>query len=766
MPSTPLDILRNVYGYPSFRGLQEPVIQHICAGGDAVVLMPTGGGKSLCYQIPAMVRRGVGVIVSPLIALMRDQVTALAAMGARAECLNSSLPPNAAWAVERRLLQGELDLLYVAPERLMTPQFLSMLESLDIALFAIDEAHCVSQWGHDFRPEYLQLAVLKEKFPNAPRLALTATADGPTRVDIVQRLHFHEARIFSAGFDRPNIRYAVVPKKSAHKQLLDFIRTEHDGDSGIVYRMSRKKVEDTASWLDARGVKSLPYHAGLGKIERDANQDRFMREDGLVMVATVAFGMGVDKPDVRFVAHLDPPKSLEAYHQETGRAGRDGLPANAWMSFGLGDLAVMRRLIAPDEVQAGQKRIELQKLNALAGYCDATSCRRQVLLGYFGEDLAEPCGNCDLCLNPVETVDGTVAAQKALSCVYRTGQRFGVGHLVNVLRGRASKNVLAFNHDQVSTFGIGEEYSSDQWKAIYRQLLADGSLEIESRGYGTLRLTDRAWSILRSERAFPIRLEETRRRGEKRERRKKRVWSHDFLETAEEKELFETLRDLRAELARREGVPPYQVFGDKTLLGMALHKPLEQKELLDISGVGAVKLDRYGEVFMKALLEHYQARGRGEPRFLPEEEEAMRAAEEKAAAEEAADAERRERRKALKKGGKQEKGASVEASLEMFRELGSVEAVAEARALTPGTVLGHLVKAVGGGELDADAVLTISPEDKQRIEKKLAAFQLREITALKPVYDALDGAFDYDVIRCVRAGMWARGKKRKKISRC
>ncbi len=741
MSQSPLEVLRSVYGYKSFVGLQESIIEHVIAGGDALAFMPTGSGKSLCYQIPAMIRPGVGVIVSPLIALMRDQVCALTGNGARAACLNSSLSSGEAWEVERRLSRGELDLLYVAPERLMLPWFMEMLSRLSIALFAIDEAHCVSQWGHDFRPEYLQLAELAERFPGVPRIALTATADGPTRADIVNRLHFESARIFSAGFDRPNIRYIVVPKRRGKEQLLEFIESEHKGDSGIVYRMSRKKVEETSRWLNDHGIESLPYHAGMDKRDREAAQDAFMRKEGLVMAATVAFGMGVDKPDVRFVAHLDPPKSLEAYHQETGRAGRDGLPADAWMSFGLGDLAVMRKIIAPEGELSGQKRIELQKFNAMVGFCEAISCRRQILLGYFGED-SEPCGNCDLCLDPPETVDGAVAAQKALSCVFRTGQRFGAAHCVNVLTGTFSKPVLRWGHETVSTFGIGTEYPPEQWHALYRQLLADGSLEISPDGYGGLRLTQRAWEILKDGRKFAMRLvreEEKGRAGRKRESRERKAktgWTAEFLQTPEETALFSMLRETRREIAGEEGVPPYLVFPDKTLLGMALVKPRTETELLAVSGVGASKLSKYGTAFLDALNAHYATHGRGEPRSEPGAERAE---------------------KAIRK--KRERGETAQVSLELFRKLGSVQATAQERGLTVHTVYSHLIQAVTRGEIEAAEICPLSPEDARRVEKTLASFMTRGETALKPVFEALDGEFGYEDIRCVRAGMWARGKR-------
>jgi ATP-dependent DNA helicase RecQ len=456
--------LRDTFGYDSFRPGQEDVIGHLLGGGDALVLMPTGGGKSLCYQIPAIVREGTGVVVSPLIALMQDQVAALRQAGVRAAFLNSTLAPQEARAIERELLDGSLDLLYVAPERLMTERHLDLLSRARLALFAIDEAHCVSQWGHDFRPEYLQLSALHERFPQVPRVALTATADPPTRREIVERLALDRARSFIGGFDRPNIRYRIVEKRSSREQLLRFLDAEHPGDAGIVYCLSRRKVDDVARWLGEQGRKALPYHAGLDKSVRQRNQESFLREDGVIVVATIAFGMGIDKPDVRFVAHLDLPKSLEAYYQETGRAGRDGLPANAWMAYGLQDVILLRRMLEASEADDKHKRVERQRLEAMLGFCEITTCRRRTLLGYFADPPDEPCGNCDTCLEPVDTWDGTTAAQQALSCVYRTGQRFGVQYLSDVLRGKANERLRRFGHDRLPTFGVGVDLDRGRWR--------------------------------------------------------------------------------------------------------------------------------------------------------------------------------------------------------------------------------------------------------------------------------------------------------------
>ncbi|MEY6433917.1 DNA helicase RecQ, partial [Thioalkalicoccus limnaeus] len=488
-PQAPIEVLRRVFGYPSFRGAQQEIVEHVTAGGDALVLMPTGGGKSLCYQIPALLRPGTAIVVSPLIALMQDQVDALRQLGVRASFLNSSLPPDEQGRVERALLAGELDLLYVAPERLLTERFLGLIERLRIALFAIDEAHCVSQWGHDFRPEYIQLNRLHERWPAVPRIALTATADAPTRREIVARLGLAGAAQFVSSFDRPNIRYRILEKREPRRQLLDFLRREHPSDAGIIYCLSRRKVEETAAFLKDQGFAVRPYHAGLSGEQRRAHQAEFLRGEGLIICATIAFGMGIDKPDVRFVAHMDLPKSIEAYYQETGRAGRDGLPADAWLAYGLSDVVALRRFIEGSAAEERFKRVELHKLNALIGLCEATECRRQVLLRYFGETLEQPCGNCDTCLSPVATWDGTTAAQKAMSCIYRTGQRFGAGYLTDVLLGKDSERVRRFGHDRISTFGIGKDLSADQWRSVYRQLVALGLIEVEIDGHGGLRLT-------------------------------------------------------------------------------------------------------------------------------------------------------------------------------------------------------------------------------------------------------------------------------------
>ena len=598
---TAQQILRDTFGYTSFRGAQQAIVEHMVGGGDALVLMPTGGGKSLCYQIPALLRQGVGIIVSPLIALMQDQVDALRQLGVPAAFLNSSLEAEAAREVSRQLMRGELKLLYVAPERLLTEGFLNLLERLqqdnNIALFAIDEAHCVSQWGHDFRPEYRQLTVLHERFPDVPRIALTATADVPTRSEIVERLSLEQAQQFVSSFDRPNIRYRVTLKDNARKQLQTFLETEHPDDAGIVYCLSRKKVEETAAWLKEQGWDALPYHAGLDASTRSKNQKKFLREEGVIMVATVAFGMGIDKPNVRFVAHLDLPKSMEGYYQETGRAGRDGLPANAWMAYGLGDVVSMRQMLLSGDAPEERKRVELQKLDALLGFCESTTCRHQTILRYFGEVHPGNCNECDNCLSPVDTWDATKAAQMALSCVYRTGQRFGVVHLIDVLLGKSTPKVEQFNHQQLSTFGIGKDLAQQQWSSVYRQLVAAGFINVDIEGYGGLKLTETARPVLKGEQEVWLRrdAEPAKRKSSKAERGSR---LREAFAGANEDPLWLALKAKRTELAREQGVPPYVIFHDSTLLEILNRKPQTLDQMAQISGVGQAKLAKYGDAFL------------------------------------------------------------------------------------------------------------------------------------------------------------------------
>ena len=593
-------ILRDVFGFETYRDRQEEVIGHVLGGGDALVLMPTGGGKSLCYQIPAMVREGVGVVISPLISLMQDQVRALRLAGVEAAFLNSTLSREEAAEIEGRLLAGGLDLVYIAPERLMQERTLGLLDRARLALFAIDEAHCVSHWGHDFRPEYLELSVLGERFPGAPRIALTATADERTRRDIVAGLGLRDAAAFISGFNRPNICYRIALKQGEREQLLRFMEEEHKGDSGIVYCLSRQKTENLAEWLRGKGWEALPYHAGMAADARRRNQERFQSEPGVVIVATIAFGMGIDKPDVRFVAHLDLPKSVEAYYQETGRAGRDGLAADAWMAYGLQDVIKLRHMLDASEADAMHKRAEQQKLNAMLGVCELTTCRRQALLGYFGEDLPEPCGNCDTCLEPVDTFDGTEAAQKALSAAHRTGERFGVSYLVDVLLGHRTDRIVKFGHDTVSTFGIGEELSATQWRSVFRQLVAGGLLAVDEEGFGSLELTEKCRPVLRGEERLFLRKEVARRE----KKAKKKARKRGAVTRPEDEALYEALSDMRRAIAEREGVPAYYVFGNATLAAMATHRPQDRTQMREISGVGDVKLERYGDDFLDVIERH------------------------------------------------------------------------------------------------------------------------------------------------------------------
>ncbi|MBI3431980.1 MAG: DNA helicase RecQ [Hydrogenophilales bacterium] len=589
MSETPLSLLNRVFGYSAFRGEQAAIVDTVVAGGDALVLMPTGGGKSLCFQIPALLREGCAVVVSPLIALMQDQVAALQELGITAAFLNSSLDGAAAMQVEREFVTGQLKLLYVAPERLLTPRFQDLLEQARVSLFAIDEAHCVSQWGHDFRPEYLGLSALHERFPAVPRIALTATADAATRAEILARLDLGAARVFVASFDRPNIRYRIAEKSDPRRQLLDFL-AEHKGEAGIVYCSTRKKVEETAAGLAQAGMTALPYHGGMDNDTRRHHQERFLREDGVVMVATLAFGMGIDKPDVRFVAHLDLPRSVEGYYQETGRAGRDGEPAEAWMAWGLQDVVTQRRFIDEGEAEDTHKRIGHAKLDALVGLCEAASCRRVALLSYFGE-ASQPCGNCDVCLNPPTLWDGTEAAQKVLSAVYRTGQRFGAGHVIDVLLGKTTEKIERFGHSQLSVFGIGASQTDKVWRAVLRQLVVRGLLEVDHSAYGALKLTQAAKPVLKGEETVMLRAIEARpARKKSRLAPSSGAGVHD-----DEDPLFLSLRAWRRETANEKGVPAYVILHDATLREIAARRPATLAELGEISGLGTKKLEAYGE---------------------------------------------------------------------------------------------------------------------------------------------------------------------------
>ena len=602
-----LDILNTIYGYDEFRGQQRAIVDTVIGGDDALVLMPTGGGKSLCYQIPSLVRKGTGIVISPLIALMQDQVDALLALNLNAAFINSSMDQQAINHTERALLNGDIDMLYVAPERLLMPGMLDLLDRTDIALFAIDEAHCVSQWGHDFRREYMGLSILAERYPSVPRIALTATADERTREEIAANLRLTKAARFISSFDRPNIRYSIGEPANARDALLNFLDAHHPGDAGIVYCLSRKKVEQTAEWLNKQGRRAVPYHAGLPAEERQENQTRFLREDGLIVVATIAFGMGIDKPDVRFVAHLNLPKSVEAYYQETGRAGRDGLPSNAWMAYGLQDVINLRSMMAQSGADETHKRVENQKLETMLGLAEMIGCRRQALLSYFGDTLPEPCGNCDNCLTPPATWDATDAARKALSCVYRTGQRFGVTYLVDVLLGKTSERIQRFGHDQQSTFGIGMEHTANEWRNLYRQLIAMGLLAVDVDGHGSVQLTEASRPVLRGDQLLHLRqFSQSTVKGSKSGGRKK----NPIQIAVEDQPLWEALRGLRKQLSDLAGVPAYVVFNDSTLADMIAIKPRSESEMSMVSGVGQHKLAQYGEDFLEVIKEHGQESAR------------------------------------------------------------------------------------------------------------------------------------------------------------
>ncbi len=717
MASTPLHLLQTIFGYHSFRGQQSDIIEHICQGGDALVLMPTGGGKSLCYQIPALIRPGLTVVVSPLIALMQDQVNALLQLGVRAACLNSSLSFSQAQDISQQLRNGELDLIYVAPERLLTERFLSFMDSAPMALFAIDEAHCVSQWGHDFRPEYAQLSILHERYPQVPRIALTATADGPTRREIIQRLQLEQAQCFVSAFDRPNIRYRVMEKRRPREQLLDFIQQEHNGDAGIVYCMSRKKVEDTALWLQQQNLSALPYHAGMPGPTRKLHQERFLQEEGLIMVATIAFGMGIDKSNVRFVAHLDLPKSIEAYYQETGRAGRDGLPADAWLAYGLEDVAMLRQLMAKSEGDEQHKRLEQHKLDALLGYCEITTCRRQALLAYFEDDMPEPCGNCDICLEPPKIWEATDAARKALSCIYRTGQRFGVNYLIDVLRGKANERVQRFGHDRISTFGIGKEWDADHWKAVFRQLVARGMAGVDVEGYGGLYLTDAARPVLRGEQQVHLREFQTKSTA----KNKRNAAQIRF--TGVDQILWERLRSKRQEIAQEQGMPPYVIFHDNTLADMVCHCPTTLGAFAQLSGVGKRKLEQYGRIFID-VIEQHRLEHDVEPKPEPPVVQAT------------------------------ELSDTAQLSVNLLKQGLSVEHIIEQRELKPSTIYTHWAQAIEMGLLDIEALPGVFETDISVIADALSGLPNTEQFALKPLYEALEGAYDYGILRCVTAHLF------------
>ena len=701
-------MLEEVFGYKQFRLHQSGIIETLLAGGDVLALMPTGGGKSLCYQIPALVRAGTGLVVSPLIALMQDQVDALREAGVRAAFLNSSQDWRAQTAIENALLAGELDLLYVAPERLVQERTLSLIARAPIALFAIDEAHCVSQWGHDFRPEYRQLRILAERFPQVPRIALTATADDRTRDEIARELSLENAHRFIASFDRPNIRYTIAEmgSMSARERLWTFLSAEHPADAGIVYCLSRKSVEETAEWLNRKGRTALPYHAGLPPETRRDHQARFLKEEGIVMVATIAFGMGIDKPDVRFVAHLNLPRSLEAYYQETGRAGRDGEPANAWLAYGMQDIVQQKQWINASEGSEIFKRTQSQKLDALVGLCEAASCRRQLILAYFGETRAEPCGNCDNCLNPPQTTDGTTLARMALSAVYRTEQRFGVSYLIDILQGKENERAIRNNHDRLSVWGIGKETDTAVWRSLFRQLVARGLLVTDDEGHGTLALTDDARPLLRGEETFRMRLAPTRDR----KTRAKRATAATSAIGEADRALYDALRALRLKLATDAGVPPYVICHDKTLVELAAKRPASEEELHDITGLGARKIERYGKAFLDAIAE-----------FKPHPALNNRLS------------------------------ATVNRSLGLHLQGLDAERIAGERGIEIGTVYTHLAEAIEAGVIAADDVLDLDPTDLDEIHAVFERLDTLETGKLGPAHAALDGRFDYGVLRCILA---------------
>ncbi len=702
--SQAFQVLQSVFGYSDFRHHQQEIIEAVLAGEDVLTLMPTGGGKSLCYQIPALIRDGVGIVVSPLIALMQDQVAALRQLGVSAGFLNSTLDYDTQAEVENALLRGEIDLLYVAPERLLTERMLNLLERAPLALFAIDEAHCVSQWGHDFRKEYQQLAILHERFPSVPRIALTATADRRTREEIVQQLGLQQARIFVNSFDRPNIRYAIAEGQNSRDQLWRFLEREHPDDAGIVYCLSRKKVESIAAWLEAKGRVALPYHAGLPPQTRQRHQERFLREEGVIIVATIAFGMGIDKPDVRFVAHLNLPKSIEAYYQETGRAGRDGEPADAWMAYGLQDVILLRQMTLESDADEQYKRVVHQKLEAMLGLCELSTCRRQALLAYFDETLPEPCGNCDNCLDPPETWDATVAAQKALSTVYRTGQRFGVNYLIDVLLGKEDERITRFGHDRLSTYGIGTEFNATEWRGIFRQLIALGYLAVDAEGHGALKLTEKCRPLLRGEEMLQLRKQRKAAKAT-RERKAKAAGLRSVDEP-----LFEALRALRMSLAQEQGVPPYVIFHDSVLMTMARRRPQTLEAFGTISGVGEQKLARYGEAFVDVIREHPL------PEILDNS-----------------------------------LSDTVNETLALHARGLDPEAIAAERGLAIGTIHSHLAAAIEVGVLGLQDVLDLDAAQLDEIREAVETTGACEEGRLSPLFEALDGRYDYGILKCVMA---------------
>lgn len=696
-------LLKQTFGYDDFRLNQAEIIQALLQGEDVLALMPTGGGKSICYQIPAIVREGVGIVISPLIALMQDQVDALEQLGIKAAFLNSTLTREQVINTEQALREGHYDLLYIAPERLLTQATLQLLGQLEISLFAIDEAHCVSQWGHDFRPEYQQLRVLHEHFPQVPRIALTATADKATRGEIIEQLNLQRAQQFINSFDRPNIQYTINEGHNSRDQLWRFIESNHASDAGIVYCLSRKKVEATAEWLVKKGRKALAYHAGMSPQQRQQHQQQFLREPGVIMVATIAFGMGIDKPDVRFVAHLSLPKSIEAYYQETGRAGRDGLAANAWMAYGLQDVITLRQMMQQSEANEHYKRVTQQKLESMLGLCELISCRRQALLDYFDEKLQEPCGACDNCLTPPQTWDATVAAQKALSCIYRTGQRFGVAYIVDVLLGKSEQRIIDNKHEQLSTFGIGAEQSVAEWRSLFRQLIAQGYIRVDQEAYGALRLTENARPLLRGENSLKARKPSKPDKVQSKKAQRKQVSSFH-------QPLLDALKQLRKRLADDQGVPPYVIFHDSTLIQLVESRPGELSQMQFINGIGERKLALYGEEFLTVIKQYP----------LPEIVN-------------------------------NQLSDTVNESLLLLTENLSIADIAKRRELGESTVYGHLAEAIAAGLIDPLEVLQLDVEDYQLIAQSWHSFEDVVQGRAKQVFNALGGEYNYGIIRCVAA---------------
>lgn len=697
-------VLKQIFGYDNFRGHQQEIIETLISGTDVLTLMPTGGGKSLCYQIPSLVRSGTGIVVSPLIALMQDQVDALRQVGVKAAFLNSSQTQAEQSKVKELLLGGELDLMYVAPERLLSHSTIELLANVDLALFAIDEAHCVSQWGHDFRPEYRQLSQLAEYFPHVPRIALTATADQKTREEIIEQLRLTGAKQYVASFDRPNICYTISEGGQPKEQLWRFIKEHHDNDAGIIYCLSRKKTEDVASWLCTKGRDAMAYHAGLDQEIRRERQSRFLREESVIMVATVAFGMGIDKPDVRFVGHLNMPKSIESYYQETGRAGRDGEPANSWMAYGLNDVITYRQWIDDSNASDQQKHLELQKLDALLGLFEATTCRRQRLLSYFGETLEKPCGNCDNCIEPPETIDGVEAAQKALSTVYRTDQRFGVSYLIKILLGKQDERIIANNHDQISTFGIGKDFSDKQWRGVFRQLIAQGYLRSDVESYGGLKMTDSCRPLLKGEMEFEL------RRIREAIRSTKRSKEINSKISVADTPLWEALISLRVKLATEQEVPPYVICHNRTLYELVAQRPTTIKALYDISGLAEKKIGRYGKHFIGAI------------KATPQIKQLVNNLSD-----------------------------TVNQSLLLLQQQKSTQNIADERNIKLATVHGHLAEAIEAGILELDTLDDLDDSAIAEISTALEEQNAIETGQLKPCFEALDGRYNYGLLKCVLA---------------